>query len=63
MRTFLIFAAVAAVAVVLIGGVSTMFVDGSKARLLSNKMMRLRVLAQFIALIIIGAVAYCSSGH
>jgi len=63
MRTFLIFAAVAAVAVVLIGGVSTMFVDGPKARLLSNKMMRLRVLAQFIALIIIGAVAYCSSGH
>jgi hypothetical protein len=63
MRTFLIFAAVAVVALVLIGGVSTMFVEGPKARLLSNKMMRLRVVAQFIALIVIGLVAYFFGGH
>ena len=63
MGNALIAIAIGVVALVLIAGVSTMFVEGPKARSLSNRMMRLRVLAQFIALIIIGAVAYFSSGH
>lgn len=63
MGKILIAIALAAVALVLIAGVSTMFVEGEKARLLSNKLMRLRVLAQFLALLLIGAVAFFASGH
>ncbi len=63
MGKVLIVIALGAVALVLIAGVSTMFVEGEKARLMSNKLMRLRVLAQFIALILIGAVAFFASGH
>lgn len=63
MGKVLIVIALGAVALVLAAGVSTMFVEGEKARLMSNKLMRLRVLAQFIALIVIGAVAFFASGH
>ena len=63
MGKVLIVIALAAVALVLVAGVSTMFVEGEKARLMSNRLMRLRVLAQFIALILIGAVAFFASGH
>ena len=58
MGNVLIFIALGMVAVVLIGGVSTMFVEGPKARALSNRMMRFRVLAQFIAILVILAVFY-----
>lgn len=63
MGKILIVIALGTVALVLAAGVSTMFVEGEKARLMSNKLMRLRVLAQFIALILIGAVALFTSGH
>lgn len=63
MGKILIVIALGTVALVLAAGVSTMFVEGEKARLMSNKLMRLRVLAQFIALILIGAVALFASGH
>lgn len=63
MGKILIVVALGAVALVLAAGVSTMFVEGEKARLLSNRLMRLRVLAQFLALLVIGAVAYFASGH
>ena len=50
--------AIGIVGLVLIAGVSTMFVDGKKARTWSNYMMRVRVIAQFVAILIIMAVFY-----
>lgn len=54
--------AVVIVGLVLIAGVSTMFVEGEKARTWSNRMMRVRVLAQFVAILIIMAVFYFAHG-
>ena len=45
---------------VLCAGLYTLWVGGDTARTWSNKLMRLRVLAQFIAILIIIAVAYFS---
>ena len=50
--------AVAVVACVLGLGLYTLFVGGDVAATWSNKLMRLRVLAQFIAILIIMAVLY-----
>lgn len=50
--------AVGIVVLVLFAGISTMFVEGKKARTWSNRMMRIRVLAQFVAILIILAVFY-----
>ena len=50
--------AIGIVGLVLAAGVSTMFVEGKKARTWSNRMMRMRVLAQFVAILIIMAVFY-----
>lgn len=52
--------AVLSVAVVLCLGLYTLWVGGDAARTWSNKLMRIRVLAQFIAVLIIIAVAYFS---
>lgn len=52
--------AVLSVAVVLCMGLYTLWVGGTAARTWSNKLMRIRVLAQFIAILIIIAVAYFS---
>ena len=52
--------AVLSVAVVLCLGLYTLWVGGAAARSWSNKLMRIRVLAQFIAILIIIAVAYFS---
>ena len=47
----------AAVAVVLILGIRTLFLgDGDKKK--SNKLMQLRVLLQFVAIIVLVALAY-----
>jgi heme/copper-type cytochrome/quinol oxidase subunit 2 len=46
--------------VVLCMGLYTLWVGGDTARTWSNKLMRIRVLAQFIAILIIIAVAYFS---
>ncbi len=54
--------AIGIVGLVLAAGVSTMFVEGQKAREWSNKLMRLRVLAQFIAILIIMVVFYLYHG-
>jgi len=54
--------AIAIVGLVLVAGVSTMFVEGKKARTWSNRMMRVRVLAQFVAILIIMAVFYFARG-
>lgn len=54
--------AIGVVGIVLIAGVSTMFVEGKKARNWSNRLMRVRVLAQFIAILLIMAVFYFAHG-
>ena len=54
--------AIGIVAIVLVAGVSTLFVEGQKARTWSNRMMRMRVLAQFVAILIIMAVFYFARG-
>ena len=55
--------AVLAVAVVLCLGLYTLWVGGTTAKTWSNKLMRIRVLAQFIAVVIIMVVLYFSQQH
>jgi hypothetical protein len=50
------------VTLVLFAGLYTLFKGGEVSRSWSNRLMRLRVLAQFIAICIIIAVAYFT-GH
>jgi hypothetical protein len=54
--------ALAVVALVLVAGLYTLFVGGETSRTWSNRLMRIRVLAQFIAILIILAVLYFSKG-
>ncbi|HWF63697.1 MAG TPA: twin transmembrane helix small protein [Rhizomicrobium sp.] len=56
----IIIIALLSVFVVLCMGLYTLWVGGDTARTWSNKLMRIRVLAQFIAILIIIAVAYFS---
>lgn len=53
--------AVAVVTVILLAGFYTLVVGGETSRNWSNRLMRLRVLAQFIAILIILAVLYFSA--
>ena len=46
------------VAVVLILGIGTLFKGGSTSKKYSNKLMQLRVLIQFIAIIVLVCLAY-----
>ena len=55
--------AVAFVVVILGVGIYTFWVGGDTSLTWSNRLMRLRVLAQFIALIVIMSVLYLSSHH
>ena len=55
--------AVLSVAVVLCLGLYTLWVGGDTARTWSNKLMRIRVLAQAVAVVIIMAVLYFSQSH
>ena len=56
--------AIAAVAVILVLGLFTLYKGGDTSRSWSNRLMRMRVLAQFIAVLIIMAVLWASqSGH
>jgi hypothetical protein len=52
---------VAAVAAVLMAGLYTLWIGGETGRNWSNRLMRIRVLAQFIAIIIIMTVLYFTS--
>jgi hypothetical protein len=56
----LVAVAVAVVAAILVSGLYTLFKGGTVAATWSNRLMRLRVLAQFIAIIVIMAVLYYS---
>lgn len=53
--------ALAAVTAVLLAGLYTLWIGGEKAGNWSNYLMRIRVLAQFIAIIIIMTVLYFTS--
>ncbi len=52
--------AVAAVACVLLAGLYTLWAGGETAATWSNYLMRVRVVAQFVAILIIMAVVYFS---
>jgi heme/copper-type cytochrome/quinol oxidase subunit 2 len=60
MGKILVGVAVAIVFVVLLLGLYTLWRGGDTARTWSNKLMRIRVLAQAIAIVIIMAVLYFS---
>jgi uncharacterized protein HemY len=51
------------VALILAAGLYTLFKGGDVSRSWSNRLMRMRVLAQFVAIIIIMTVLYLSRGH
>jgi hypothetical protein len=57
MNTLLVIA-LAVVVLILLAGLVTLFRPGPSARNLSNKLMRYRVLAQFVAILIILAILY-----
>ena len=55
--------AIGVVFVVLLLGLYTLFKGGAVSASWSNKLMRIRVLAQFIAILIILAVLYFGQNH
>jgi hypothetical protein len=55
--------ALAAVVLILVGGLSTLWIGGETQRRWSNRLMRYRVLAQFIAIAIVLVVFYFAKGH
>ncbi len=59
----LIAIALGVVMLVLLAGLYTLWAGGEVSRSWSNRLMRLRVLAQFIAIVIVMAVLYFSTKH
>lgn len=55
--------AIGFVALILIAGVYTLWRGGDVSATWSNKLMRIRVLAQFIAIIVIMTVLYFTGKH
>lgn len=55
--------ALAAVVLILAAGLSTLWIGGDTQRRWSNRLMRYRVLAQFVAILIILAVFYFTRAH
>ena len=55
---FIGFTLLGAVAIVLILGIYTLFKGGNTSKKYSNKLMQLRVLLQFIAVIVLVLLAY-----
>ena len=55
---FVGFTLLGAVAIVLILGIFTLFKGGATSKRYSNKLMQLRVLLQFIAVIVLVVLAY-----
>ena len=47
-----------AVGIVLVLGIGTLFKGGEKSKKYSNKLMQLRVLLQFVAILVLVAFAY-----
>ena len=52
------FTLIGAVAIVLVMGIFTLFKGGNTSKKYSNKLMQLRVLLQFIAIIVLVLLAY-----
>ncbi len=63
MNSAIVAIAIGVVAVILILGLITLMRGDKAPPGLSNKLMRLRVLAQFVAIIVIMAVLYFSQQH
>jgi hypothetical protein len=63
MAKVVVFIAIVVVALILMAGLYTLWVGGDTAKSWSNRLMRWRVLAQFIAIIIIMIVLYATSPH
>ena len=57
---FLIGIAISVVAVILLAGLYTLWTGGEVSRNWSNRLMRMRVMAQLVAVLIILAVLYFS---
>ncbi len=55
--------AIGVVACILMAGVYTLWAGGDVSRTWSNRLMRIRVLAQFVAIIIIMAILWITSRH
>jgi hypothetical protein len=55
--------ALAVVALTLFAGICTLWMGDQASRKWSNRLMRYRVLAQFVAIMIVLAVLYFSSPH
>ena len=55
---FIGFSLLGAVAIVLLMGIYTLFKGGNTSKKYSNKLMQLRVLLQFIAIIVLVLLAY-----
>ena len=60
---YLIPAALAVVTVILVFGIYTLFRGGDFGRSWSNKAMRMRVLAQFVAVLVLCAAAWWQAAH
>jgi hypothetical protein len=63
MAKIIVFIAIIVVALILVAGLYTLWVGGDTAKSWSNRLMRWRVLAQFVAIIIIMTVLYATSQH
>ncbi len=63
MGKVLVVVALAAVLAILLAGLFVMSLGGSIAKEWSNRLMRYRVLAQAVAILIVLAVLYFSSQH
>ena len=61
MGKFLVALGLVAVALILVSGLYTLWIGGETSRNWSNRLMRMRVLAQFITVLIILAVLYFSA--
>ena len=61
--SFLVAIAVIVVGIVLVLGLYTLWIGGETSRNWSNRLMRMRVLAQFVAVLIILAVLYFSGRY
>ncbi|HTT83536.1 MAG TPA: twin transmembrane helix small protein [Rhizomicrobium sp.] len=55
--------ALAAVVLILAAGISTLWIGGETQRRWSNRLMRYRVLAQAVAILIVLVVFWLAKGH
>lgn len=61
--TILILVALGAVAIILLAGIVVMAIGGPTSSRWSNILMRYRIIAQAVALVVIALVVYIASSH